>query len=522
MKRAQHKPAVERAIIYARVSSDRQTHNQSLPQQEAACKEWCANNGFVVDCVFVEEGKSAKTAERPAFQNALRYVKQHRGRIQAFVVFHSNRFARNTWDDISVCAELKKNGVRVRSVTDDWDDTATGRAMHGISAVMNTLQNETHGENVSAKMRHHFEQGEWVAPLPLGYARRLKADGKKEIIQVGGTAEIVGWMFEEYAAGKEKADILRRATLRGLRTRKGNPLSVETFCRMLTNPVYAGIVRVPKYGIDRPGNWKAIVPSETWLVVQRRLRGLAPNAVPHLVKHPTYPAKSVTYCGKCGKRLTGSASTGRGGRRYAAYHCRKCAGVRVPVEQFDEMLNEYVERLQWKPELLPLWRAIVLDVWTQEHETAFAEIRRLEESIRDLQKERDGWARLLMEKSIDRESYDRNWASLTDKITLSEAERATLAEKLEPLPVKDVLAFAERVVTGAAAYLKVFGPQQKTQFLQFLFPEGITYENGAVGTAVSPLFFNELQQSDSAESHQVEMAGVEPASEEETSTRLRM
>src|SRR5689334_1126684 len=57
-----------RAVIYCRVSTKEQTQNLSLPTQERACRAYCDQNGFVADRVFVDAGESAKTTERPEFQ----------------------------------------------------------------------------------------------------------------------------------------------------------------------------------------------------------------------------------------------------------------------------------------------------------------------------------------------------------------------------------------------------------------------------------------------------------------------
>ena len=64
---------MNRAVIYCRVSTKDQVDNFSLSTQEKACRDYCARHSFDVDKVFVEEGESAKTVNRPRFQQMLAY-----------------------------------------------------------------------------------------------------------------------------------------------------------------------------------------------------------------------------------------------------------------------------------------------------------------------------------------------------------------------------------------------------------------------------------------------------------------
>lgn len=74
------------AVIYCRVSTAEQVENNSLPNQEKACIEYCQKQGFEVAEVFVDEGESAKTKDRPALLSMIEYCQKNKGKIQAVVV----------------------------------------------------------------------------------------------------------------------------------------------------------------------------------------------------------------------------------------------------------------------------------------------------------------------------------------------------------------------------------------------------------------------------------------------------
>src|SRR5262245_59579334 len=109
-----------RAVVYCRVSTKEQTQNLSLPTQRRACEEYCQRQGLEVVRVFVEEGESAKTTERPEFQKLMTFCREQK--VQHVIVYAINRFARNSHDHAVVRGFLKKFGVTLRSVTEPISD----------------------------------------------------------------------------------------------------------------------------------------------------------------------------------------------------------------------------------------------------------------------------------------------------------------------------------------------------------------------------------------------------------------
>jgi len=56
------------AAIYARTSSPNQRFNYSTKEQVNRCWKYCKERGWIVRYVFVDEGESGRTIERPKFQ----------------------------------------------------------------------------------------------------------------------------------------------------------------------------------------------------------------------------------------------------------------------------------------------------------------------------------------------------------------------------------------------------------------------------------------------------------------------
>ena len=68
--------------------------------------------------MFREEGASAKTAERAVFLRAIEFCRKNKGKIDAFVVYKVDRFARNTEDHFYVRKMLIDYGITLHSVTE--------------------------------------------------------------------------------------------------------------------------------------------------------------------------------------------------------------------------------------------------------------------------------------------------------------------------------------------------------------------------------------------------------------------
>src|SRR4029453_7576037 len=114
------------AVIYCRVSTKDQTLNLSLPTQERECRLYCKKQGWNVEQVFIEQGESAKTVNRPEFQRLLLYCRENKNKIGFLVVYNLSRFSRHTLDHHQIKALLSGFGVRLLSATEPLDDSPAG------------------------------------------------------------------------------------------------------------------------------------------------------------------------------------------------------------------------------------------------------------------------------------------------------------------------------------------------------------------------------------------------------------
>ena len=81
-------------VVYCRVSSKEQVDGTSLDSQAVACREFAARKGWTIAETFVEEGESAKFADRTKLLELMNFCKDKRRQIEAMVVWKIDRFAR--------------------------------------------------------------------------------------------------------------------------------------------------------------------------------------------------------------------------------------------------------------------------------------------------------------------------------------------------------------------------------------------------------------------------------------------
>jgi len=148
--------------------------------------------------------------------------------------------------------------------------------MEGMLAAIAQFDNDQRAEKTTLGMKEALSRGRWTFPAPLGYRNAHRRDGTKTIEPDPETAPLVRRAFELYAKGNHsKREVLEQVTILGLRTKRGNRMSAQSFGQMLKHPLYAGRIRNDKWGIDVQGDFEPIVDEHTFRRVQLAMRKAA-------------------------------------------------------------------------------------------------------------------------------------------------------------------------------------------------------------------------------------------------------
>ena len=317
-------------IIYCRVSSKEQTQGTSLESQESACREYARAKNITIKSVFIEQGESAKFADRTKLLELIEYSRKNKGEIHALLVWKVDRFARNVADHYSIKGTLMKYGVRIISVTEPIDANPEGRLMETILAGFAQFDNDIRAMRTVQGMRRKIHEGIFPFRPPLGYKSASDRGEKKTQPDVPDepTFALLQRAWKALATGGyTKAELRRLMTNWGISTRFGQ-MSSQGLDGLFQNKYYAGLLVDPWSGDEFEGRHKPMVTREEFARVQqviaRRTRSEA-----HLKYHPEFFLRGLVRCAGCNAYLTGAFSRGRS-RRYPYYFChgRSCGAYK--------------------------------------------------------------------------------------------------------------------------------------------------------------------------------------------------
>ncbi len=229
-----------RYAAYMRISSEEQVGNYSIDAQQRAIRAWVQAQGGQLVKEYVDEAKSARTTERPAFQQMRQDARNRK--FDALVVHKFDRFARNRTDALAIKSLLRYDyGIKVFSVCEPSEDSdgPIGALIEGIMECVAEWYSRNLGTEISKGKREKGAQGLHNNNAPFGYKR----DGK---YLVPNPKELPGlrMVFETYATGKYSyTDLARLLNEHGYKSTSGRPFSKEAVRGILRNKIYIGKVK---------------------------------------------------------------------------------------------------------------------------------------------------------------------------------------------------------------------------------------------------------------------------------------
>lgn len=199
----------KKVIIYTRVSTEEQTHGESMGIQEQSAKAYAKAKEWIVEAVFSDPGKTAtKITTRPGIQATLKRISE--GDIDVFLVWKVDRAFRNLREAMdTIYGKLKVYGCDFAAVMESFDtSTPAGEAMLGILLVFAQLESKTIGLRVSQTRQAQKKRGAWLGTCVEGYKRM---EGKLE--RVEPEHEKLKEMFRMWKRGESAHQIHLRTNM---------------------------------------------------------------------------------------------------------------------------------------------------------------------------------------------------------------------------------------------------------------------------------------------------------------------
>jgi DNA invertase Pin-like site-specific DNA recombinase len=330
-------------VLYARVSSEKQAEKDlSISSQLKAMRKYAYAHSWEICQEFIDEAESARTANRPSFQNMISIAKQKPKLFDAILVWKLSRFARNREDSIIYKALLRRRGISVISINEKLDDSPSGKMLEGIIEVMDEFYSANLAQDTMRGLKENASRGFRNGGVsPMGYKTKKAVIGanKKSILEVDENfSPIIKRIFNMFVNGMGAKEIVNKLNTEGIKTNKDKIWSKNVIYYILKNEVYTGTLvwnRKAKNQYKANSNntnevirienkYPAIIDKKTFfdtqsLLKERSLKITSPRTI-----SSKYLLSGLLFCGNCGSRMVGCAAKSSQHFYYACNsYCKK-------------------------------------------------------------------------------------------------------------------------------------------------------------------------------------------------------
>ena len=150
----------------------------SIAAQLRALRDYAEKHDYLVAREYVDEAESGRIADRPEFQKMLNEATKPEAPFKEILVWKFSRFTRKREHAVAFKSMLRRRGVRVVSITEQADDTPTGKLLEAIIESVDEFYSENLAQEVVRGMREAALRGFWMTTYaPYGYRRVYVQDG---------------------------------------------------------------------------------------------------------------------------------------------------------------------------------------------------------------------------------------------------------------------------------------------------------------------------------------------------------
>lgn len=322
--------------LYCRLSQEDENNgdSDSIINQKSILTKYASDNGFTNTKLFVDDGYSGVSFNRPAFQELLELMEQ--GKVATLITKDLSRLGRN-YIEVGNYTEIlfPQWNVRYIAINDNFDSLFNeGNELAPFKNLFNEWYARDTSKKIRAVIKAKAERGERVGTsIPYGYKKDPNKKGHLLINEE--TAPIVRKIFnlciQGYGPGKiakmlKDEQILKPTMYRYYTEGKTGAITDTddlygwnnaTVADILDNEVYLGhtincktttISFKNKKRVARPANEQyrienthdAIINQDTWSIA-RRMRDSKRRTLKHFDTVNKY--NGMLYCANCGNKM---------------------------------------------------------------------------------------------------------------------------------------------------------------------------------------------------------------------------
>ena len=340
--------------LYARVSSDRQDVDLSIAAQLRALRDYAEKHDYLVAREYVDEAESGRIADRPQFQKMLNEAAKPEAPFKEILVWKFSRFTRKREHAVAFKSMLRRRGVRVVSITEQADDTPTGKLLEAIIESVDEFYSENLAQEVTRGMREAASRGFWVTTFaPYGYKKVYVQDGvkKRPKLELDPPAEAVARrIFDMVLQGSSILDVTKALNAEGMASHQRQAVAQDH------HPHHAAQRSLHRHaGLGSQSQGRRAARARRGRTPRHRLQAALPKSqeaagVPRPQESEPPPRSASPYllsgllrCETCGKAMT--AAEAKSGK-YTYYIChsllkRGKRHLRDPQAQCQEIREDH-------------------------------------------------------------------------------------------------------------------------------------------------------------------------------------
>ena len=354
------------AVIYARYSSDNQ-REESIEGQIRECTAYAEKNGITVVKHYIDRALSAKTDNRPDFQQM---IKDSEKRLFDIVlVWKLDRFARNRYDSAHYEYQLERNHVKLVSATEPISDSPAGIMVKSMLTGMAEYYSAELSEKVVRGMTENVLKGKYNGgTIPIGF----KVDEEKFFQIDPLKAPFVVEAFQRYNDGATMKELMNWLNDSGVTTNRNQKFTYNSVQKLLTNKRYIGENHFKD--IVMPDSIPAIVDKDLFEEVQLKIKKNSRAPARHKAEDD-YLLTTKLFCGMCGAMMFGECGTGRNKVVHHYYKCstakrfKTCKKKTVRKEWLEDLVVAETMKLIQDDAVIDAIVAEVMELQDQENTT---------------------------------------------------------------------------------------------------------------------------------------------------------
>ena len=375
------------AGIYCRLSRDDNnggSESMSISNQREMLKSYIKDKGWSVSDIYVDDGYSGTTFDRPEFQRMIQDIEA--GKINLVITKDLSRLGRNyiqtgQYTDFF----FPRYGVRYIAVNDNHDSQDVDNDITPFKNILNEMYAKDISKKVKSARKTSAKQGKFMGSItPFGYIKNPA--NRHQLIPDENAAPILQRIFKLFADGNSArhiADILNGESVLSpaiyyyskLGKQHPNPKVSSTWAsatimQLLRNEVYIGNMVQGKRAVTSfktgerhftdPSEWiivegthEPLIDSEIWQAVQKRTTIVKINRICHTGEISLFAG--LLKCANCGSALVFNTKNQRG-KTYMGYKCSRYIqhgkGVcSIHSVQFELLTDTLLQDIQYNAKL---------------------------------------------------------------------------------------------------------------------------------------------------------------------------